>query len=292
LAPKALGWPIFSAFMCIYVVLGAHARHVSAHAQPGDDAAANGRRRHRRHRHGADHHSRRHRSIGGLDGGAHDGRGRQMPTRRRQPRDGSLDGAGVRRPRGSLERRVGRRSAHHALHRHARYHERRCAASPKASPTNRRSTPPRAASTTGWRSCPASGSCRTASGWRWRPLSRSRCYSTTPGSGANAVAVGSNELTARLCGVPVARVRLMIYGLGGLLAGLAGVLEFSTLTVGDPTDSVGLELEAIAAVVIGGGSLSGGQGSRRRHPDRCAAPQPSSKPAAPTSACPTGSKKS
>jgi ribose/xylose/arabinose/galactoside ABC-type transport system permease subunit len=79
--------------------------------------------------------------------------------------------------------------------------------------------------------------------------------------GRHAVAIGSNELTARLCGVPVARVRLTIYTLGGLLAGLAGILEFSTLTVGDPTDSVGLELEAIAAVVIGGGSLSGGQGS-------------------------------
>ncbi len=79
--------------------------------------------------------------------------------------------------------------------------------------------------------------------------------------GRHAVAVGSNELTARLCGVPVTRVRLVIYTLGGLLAGVAGVLEFSTLTVGDPTDSVGLELEAIAAVVIGGGSLSGGQGS-------------------------------
>jgi ribose/xylose/arabinose/galactoside ABC-type transport system permease subunit len=79
--------------------------------------------------------------------------------------------------------------------------------------------------------------------------------------GRHAVAVGSNELTARLCGVPVSRVRLAIYTLGGLLAGLAGVLEFSTLTVGDPTDSMGLELEAIAAVVIGGGSLSGGQGS-------------------------------
>jgi ribose/xylose/arabinose/galactoside ABC-type transport system permease subunit len=79
--------------------------------------------------------------------------------------------------------------------------------------------------------------------------------------GRHAVAVGSNELTARLCGVPVSRVRLTIYALGGLLAGLAGVLEFSTLTVGDPTDSMGLELEAIAAVVIGGGSLAGGQGS-------------------------------
>jgi ribose/xylose/arabinose/galactoside ABC-type transport system permease subunit len=79
--------------------------------------------------------------------------------------------------------------------------------------------------------------------------------------GRHTVAVGSNELTARLCGVPVTRVRLTIYALGGLLAGLAGVLEFSTLTVGDPTDSVGLELETIAAVVIGGGSLAGGQGS-------------------------------
>jgi ribose transport system permease protein len=79
--------------------------------------------------------------------------------------------------------------------------------------------------------------------------------------GRHAVAIGSNEHTARLCGVPVAKVRLAVYTLGGLLAGLAGILEFSTLTVGDPTDSVGLELEAIAAVVIGGGSLSGGQGS-------------------------------
>jgi ribose/xylose/arabinose/galactoside ABC-type transport system permease subunit len=79
--------------------------------------------------------------------------------------------------------------------------------------------------------------------------------------GRHAVAIGSNELTARLCGVPVARVRIVIYTLGGLLAGLAGILEFSTLTVGDPTDSIGLELEAIAAVVIGGGSLAGGQGS-------------------------------
>jgi ribose transport system permease protein len=79
--------------------------------------------------------------------------------------------------------------------------------------------------------------------------------------GRHAVAVGSNPQTARLCGVPVTRVRLAIYTLGGLLAGAAGVLEFATLTVGDPTDSFGLELEAIAAVVIGGGSLAGGQGS-------------------------------
>lgn len=79
--------------------------------------------------------------------------------------------------------------------------------------------------------------------------------------GRHVVAIGSNELTARLCGVPVARVRLLVYTLAGALAGLAGILEYSTLTVGDPTDSLGLELEVIAAVVIGGGSLSGGQGS-------------------------------
>jgi ribose transport system permease protein len=74
-------------------------------------------------------------------------------------------------------------------------------------------------------------------------------------------AVGSNEATARLCGVPVERVRVLVYALAGLLAGVAGVMEFSTLTVGDPTDSVGLELEVIAAVVIGGASLSGGEGT-------------------------------
>jgi ribose transport system permease protein len=52
-----------------------------------------------------------------------------------------------------------------------------------------------------------------------------------------------------------------VYALAGLLVGISGVLEFSKLTVGDPTDSIGLELEVIAAVVIGGGSLSGGKGS-------------------------------
>jgi ribose transport system permease protein len=52
-----------------------------------------------------------------------------------------------------------------------------------------------------------------------------------------------------------------VYTLSALLGGVAGLMEFATLTVGDPTDSVGLELEVIAAAVIGGASLSGGQGS-------------------------------
>jgi ribose transport system permease protein len=79
--------------------------------------------------------------------------------------------------------------------------------------------------------------------------------------GRYVLAIGSNEQAARVCGVPIVRVRLLVYTLMGVLAGVAGVLEFATLTVGDPTDSVGLELEVIAAGVVGGASLSGGQGS-------------------------------
>lgn len=79
--------------------------------------------------------------------------------------------------------------------------------------------------------------------------------------GRHVFAVGSNELSARLCGVPVERVKLLVYTLGGLFAGLGGVLQFAYLTGGDPTTAVGLELNIIAAVVIGGASLAGGQGT-------------------------------
>lgn len=79
--------------------------------------------------------------------------------------------------------------------------------------------------------------------------------------GRHVVAVGSNEAAARLCGVPVERTKLAVYVLAGVFAGLAGLMNFSKLTVGDPTSLVGLELDAIAAVVIGGASLSGGEGS-------------------------------
>jgi len=79
--------------------------------------------------------------------------------------------------------------------------------------------------------------------------------------GRHVFAVGSNELTARLCGVPVERVKLLVYLLGAAFAGIAAVLQFSYLTGGDPTTAVGLELNVIAAVVIGGASLAGGQGS-------------------------------
>jgi len=79
--------------------------------------------------------------------------------------------------------------------------------------------------------------------------------------GRHVFAVGSNEAAARLCGIDAARVKIAVYALSSLLAAVAGVMEFSTLTVGDPTDSVGLELEVIAAVVIGGAPLAGGEGS-------------------------------
>ncbi|MEI6969934.1 MAG: ABC transporter permease [bacterium] len=79
--------------------------------------------------------------------------------------------------------------------------------------------------------------------------------------GRHIFAIGSNELTARLCGVAVERVKLVVYALSAAFAGLAGVMQFSRLTVGDPTVAMGAELDVIAAVVIGGGSLSGGEGS-------------------------------
>ena len=74
-------------------------------------------------------------------------------------------------------------------------------------------------------------------------------------------AIGSNEQTARLCGIKVDTIKITIYTLGGLFTGIAAVMQYSYLTVGDPTSAVGLELDIIAAVVIGGGSLSGGEGS-------------------------------
>ncbi len=79
--------------------------------------------------------------------------------------------------------------------------------------------------------------------------------------GRHVFAVGSNEQTARLCGVNVERTKLLVYTACGAFVGLAGLMQFSRLTIGDPTVGKGLELQAIAAVVIGGGSLSGGEGS-------------------------------
>ncbi len=79
--------------------------------------------------------------------------------------------------------------------------------------------------------------------------------------GRRVFAIGSNEGAARACGVRTDRLKVWIYGLAGLLFGLAGVMQMSRLRQGDPTVAIGTELDVIAAVVIGGGSLSGGEGS-------------------------------
>ena len=79
--------------------------------------------------------------------------------------------------------------------------------------------------------------------------------------GRHLFAIGSNERTARLCGVRVERCKIAVYTIAGAFAGLAGVMEFSRLSVGDPTVAIGAELGVIAAVIIGGGSLSGGKGT-------------------------------
>lgn len=78
--------------------------------------------------------------------------------------------------------------------------------------------------------------------------------------GRHAYALGSNEAAARLCGVPVLTRRMLIYAAGGAFAGMAAVMQFANLTLGDPTAAEGMELDIIAAVVIGGGSLKGGEG--------------------------------
>ncbi len=80
--------------------------------------------------------------------------------------------------------------------------------------------------------------------------------------GRHVFAIGSNEETARLCGIPVSRTKVLIYALGISMAGMAGVIQFCHISgTGDATIADGIELTVIAACVIGGTSLSGGEGS-------------------------------
>jgi len=79
--------------------------------------------------------------------------------------------------------------------------------------------------------------------------------------GRNVVAVGANEEAARLAGIPPEKVRRTVFLIAGLCLAFAGIMQFSRIRMGDPSVAQGLELDIIAAVVIGGASLSGGQGS-------------------------------
>jgi ribose transport system permease protein len=79
--------------------------------------------------------------------------------------------------------------------------------------------------------------------------------------GRYTYAIGSNERTARLCGVRVERWKTITYIIAGLTAGLAGVMMTSQFDSGQPTEFLGSELTIIAAVVIGGTSLFGGEGT-------------------------------
>jgi ribose transport system permease protein len=74
-------------------------------------------------------------------------------------------------------------------------------------------------------------------------------------------AIGANEAAARLSGIRVQLQKVIIYTIAGLFFGLSGLMQLSRLTQGDPTVAIGLELDIIAAVVIGGASLNGGSGS-------------------------------
>lgn len=78
--------------------------------------------------------------------------------------------------------------------------------------------------------------------------------------GRYVYAVGGNYEAARLAGVPVRRVLVFSYALCGLLAALAGICQAAQETQGDPETGMGYELDAIAMVVLGGTSLSGGRG--------------------------------
>jgi ribose transport system permease protein len=79
--------------------------------------------------------------------------------------------------------------------------------------------------------------------------------------GRYTFAIGSNREAAIYAGIPVKFHTTAVYAIGGMLTGLAGMIEASRLMTGQPTAGQGYELQAIAAVVIGGGSLHGGEGS-------------------------------
>ncbi len=79
--------------------------------------------------------------------------------------------------------------------------------------------------------------------------------------GRYVFAIGGNEQAARICGINVEKVKVMVYAYAGLLSAIAGIMLVSRTAAGNPSYGVSYELDAIASTVIGGTSLSGGVGS-------------------------------
>ena len=79
--------------------------------------------------------------------------------------------------------------------------------------------------------------------------------------GKYVYAIGSNEDASKLSGVTVDKVKLFVYGLSGLMCAISGIILASRLISAQPTEGMGYEMDAIAAVVIGGASLAGGTGT-------------------------------
>jgi ribose transport system permease protein len=80
-------------------------------------------------------------------------------------------------------------------------------------------------------------------------------------AGRIIIAIGSNEEGVRLSGIKINQYKLALYGFSGTMAALAGIIATSRTGIGSPVIGTGLELDAIAAVVVGGASLKGGRGS-------------------------------
>jgi ribose transport system permease protein len=79
--------------------------------------------------------------------------------------------------------------------------------------------------------------------------------------GRHLYAIGGNQVAARLSGLAVSRIKIVAFMLSGFFAAMAGILHAAQLNQGSPNEAVGYELNAIAAVVIGGASLAGGKGT-------------------------------
>lgn len=79
--------------------------------------------------------------------------------------------------------------------------------------------------------------------------------------GRHVYAIGGNETAAHLSGIKINRIKILIYVLAGILSAVAGTIHAAQVSQGSPNDGIGYELNAIAAVAIGGTSLAGGKGT-------------------------------